>query len=109
MRTCVLPSQNRIDLCSQALVVCAPFIHPPRPLPAAARLDALGAEWAQRSEADKAAWEAERHRLVQEAERRLAEAEAAHAAGVEEVAQLWRCKLAAAEAQAEARVLASDK
>lgn len=76
---------------------------------AAARLDGVGAEWAQRCEADKAAWAAERTRLQHEMEARLAEAAAAQAAAVEETKQAYRRRLAAAEAKAEAAVQATER
>ena len=75
----------------------------------AARLDGLGAEWAARAEADKAAWAAERARLAEEMEARLAEAEAAQEAAVDEARQRGRRKLAATEARAAEAAVAADR
>lgn len=76
---------------------------------AAARLDAQGAEWAQRCDADKAAWAAERVRLLEEAEARLAEARQFAAAALEEAQQRFRRKLAEAETKSAAAVQATER
>lgn len=78
-------------------------------LPTAARLDAQGAEWVQRCDADKAAWATERARLLEEGEARLAEVHRSAAAAMEEAQQRYKRKMAEAEAKAAAAVQATER
>ncbi|KAI3437955.1 hypothetical protein D9Q98_000399 [Chlorella vulgaris] len=66
----------------------------------AAKLDAVNAEALQRCKADKATWEAHRAQLLRDVTSKLAEAEQAAQAAVEQMKQHYRRKLAAAESKA---------
>lgn len=73
-------------------------------------------EWAQRCDADKAAWASERARLLEEnsaslceGEARLAEVHRSAAAAVEEAQQRYKRKLAEAEAKAAAAVQVTER
>lgn len=78
-------------------------------LAAAARLDAVGTEWRQRCEAEKAAWVEERARLQEDGEARMAQLRHQQASALEEARQHHRRELARAEAKAAAAAQAADR